>query len=300
MLQQINFVRTVQIARNSEMLIKFSDSVEFTLERDLWTHKIKNIKGDFEITKITETYDDGQINEIKYGKPQFEFNASNRSETTTLTIYISAVINYDEIKKNIEMKKMCAVTYQLRISCARVQGLEIDHFFKDEFILPGYNSLKFTYYVKRTSKSTDNNILIHIKNPYDVEIQGKKGDFNIGFFSANSIDLSLLFTFYAEESVPQLCEPAQESAVDGSRPESVIPSEFSYATNILHKIGSNNRFADVCFIASDNTKIPSHRNFLVEFSNIFTKIFEETLETPVQKKIQLIVFCRYLLRSNLF
>uniref|UniRef100_A0A914PWQ6 BTB domain-containing protein n=1 Tax=Panagrolaimus davidi TaxID=227884 RepID=A0A914PWQ6_9BILA len=29
-------------------------------------------------------------------------------------------------------------------------------------------------------------------------------------------------------------------------------------------------------------EFPSHRNILAEFSDIFTKIFEETLETPVQ------------------
>uniref|UniRef100_A0A914Q9N9 BTB domain-containing protein n=1 Tax=Panagrolaimus davidi TaxID=227884 RepID=A0A914Q9N9_9BILA len=62
----------------------------------------------------------------------------------------------------------------------------------------------------------------------------------------------------------------------------IIPSHSSKTTTLLHKLATNHRYADVYFISSDGEEIPSHRNVLAEFSNIFAAIFEEATEIPIQ------------------
>uniref|UniRef100_A0A914R542 BTB domain-containing protein n=1 Tax=Panagrolaimus davidi TaxID=227884 RepID=A0A914R542_9BILA len=75
----------------------------------------------------------------------------------------------------------------------------------------------------------------------------------------------------------------QESAIDDSRPESVIPSQIlSNETTLLHKIRSNNRYADVYFLTSNGEKFSAHRNILAAYSDIFVQIFDESSENPVE------------------
>uniref|UniRef100_A0AC35FKA4 BTB domain-containing protein n=1 Tax=Panagrolaimus sp. PS1159 TaxID=55785 RepID=A0AC35FKA4_9BILA len=249
MFRQINFVRTVQLAEYSEMLIKISDNLEFTLNRYLWNHEIYNVKGNFEITRITEFYGNGQPKELKYNKSSTSFVASNGFVTTILTFYITAMV---EMTK--EIKEMC-VKHELQIPSARLKCLKICNYFTKEFILPGYDGLKLTYKFFRDS--------------------------------TKNIFLPLLYTFYTDE-IPIIEETTptsnglhglpQESSIDESRPESVI---LSKAATLLHKLATNHRYADVFFIVSDEQKIPSHRNILAEFSNNFAAIFEESTKIPV-------------------
>uniref|UniRef100_A0A914R3W6 BTB domain-containing protein n=1 Tax=Panagrolaimus davidi TaxID=227884 RepID=A0A914R3W6_9BILA len=281
MLQQVNFVRTVQLDKESEMTIELHDNLEFTLYRDCWTHKIKNVKGDFEITKITEFFGNGQPRELKYNKSFSVFKASNVSVANTLTFYITALVDMKGVKE------MCAVKYELQVFSACLQCLKICQYFTKEFILPGYDGLKFTYYVKKINESKQNDIEIQIKNPYNVEIEGKKGDYNFVCDSTKSIILPLLFTFFNDEihvleESNEIHGLPQESSIDESRPESIILSHSSKTTTLLRELATNARYADVYFIASDGEKIPSHRCILAEFSNIFAAIFEESTEIPVQ------------------
>uniref|UniRef100_A0A914Q0B8 BTB domain-containing protein n=1 Tax=Panagrolaimus davidi TaxID=227884 RepID=A0A914Q0B8_9BILA len=289
MLQQVNFVQTAILhTENSKMLMKLSDNLEFTIYRYSSTHIINNVKGNFEITKITEFYGNGQLKELVYDKSSTSFEASDVSLIKVLTFYITAMVEMTEMK---EIKEMCAVKYELQVPSASLQCLKICEYFTKEFVLPGYDGLKFTYYVKKISGSKQNDIEIQIKNPYDVEIEGKKGDYNFVCDSTKSIFLPLFFTFYADE-IPLLEETesnsnelhglSQESSIDESRLESVIPSHSSKATTLLHKLAANNQFADVYFISSDGEKIPSHRCILAASSDIFLKIFEQTTEFPIQ------------------
>uniref|UniRef100_A0A914PJV4 BTB domain-containing protein n=1 Tax=Panagrolaimus davidi TaxID=227884 RepID=A0A914PJV4_9BILA len=290
MFRQITFVRTVQLAQYSEMLIKLTDSLEFTVKRVNITHYIKNIKGGFEITKIIETCDDGERHVLMYNKSSTSFEAHDLSfpESKTLKFYINVM---DEMYEIEEMKDICAVKYELQIPSTILQRLKLRQFYKSHFGLPGYDRYKFTYFVSKINDSTENDIEIMIENPYNVEIEGKTGDYNFICDSTNNIDFPLLFTFFAdeipitEETVPnsnELHGLPQESSIDESRPESVVPSPSSNATTLLHKLATNNRYADVYFIASDGEKIPSHRNILAASSNIFAAIFEESTEVPIQ------------------
>uniref|UniRef100_A0A914PY45 BTB domain-containing protein n=1 Tax=Panagrolaimus davidi TaxID=227884 RepID=A0A914PY45_9BILA len=284
MLQQVNFVRTAHLDKESETTIKLSDNLEFTLQRCRWTHEIKNVKGDFEITKITETYGNGQPRELKYDKSSDRFEATDVSGKTNLTFYITVMDEMTEIK---ETKDICAVKYELQIPSTILQRLKIRQFYKSQFVLPGYDGYKFTYFVRKINDSTENDIDIMIENPYNVEVAGKKGDFNFVCDSTKDIILPMFFTFYADEipiveGTNELHGLPQESSVDESRPESVIPSHSSKTATLLHNIATNHRYADVYFISCDRGIIPSHRCILAEFSNIFATIFEESTEFPIQ------------------
>uniref|UniRef100_A0AC35EZS5 BTB domain-containing protein n=1 Tax=Panagrolaimus sp. PS1159 TaxID=55785 RepID=A0AC35EZS5_9BILA len=49
---------------------------------------------------------------------------------------------------------------------------------------------------------------------------------------------------------------------------------------------SNERYTDTFLIASDKTKVSSHRCVLAEHSKIFAKIIEETSELPVTINVE--------------
>uniref|UniRef100_A0A914R560 BTB domain-containing protein n=1 Tax=Panagrolaimus davidi TaxID=227884 RepID=A0A914R560_9BILA len=290
MFHQINFVRTIELREQSEVTIKLPYNLEFTVYRDVIVHKIKNTKGNFEITKITEIHGIGgmELGVLNYDKISSEFKGTDRLGIKTLTFCITAMVEKKEMN---EMKQMCAVKYQLQIPSARLQSLKCNQSFKDEFVLPGYDGLIFTYYVNKIETTgRKNKIILHIQNPYDVEIRGKKGDFNIAFDSTKSIDLHLLFNFYTDEISndgktkyqSNVLGSPQHPSSEGSRPESVIPSFSSKVTTLLHKLATNNQFADVYFISSDGEKIPSYRNILAASSDIFAAIFEESTEIPIQ------------------
>uniref|UniRef100_A0A914Q1Q5 BTB domain-containing protein n=1 Tax=Panagrolaimus davidi TaxID=227884 RepID=A0A914Q1Q5_9BILA len=258
MSEKEDFVQTVVLSRDSETVVKFADNLELTCSRrtdDDW-YNITNIRGDIEIKRITVSYNDGSVFEYKNKKG---FSSGSTSRNTTF--YITATLKIKDVQ---EMKEICAVPYQLQISSVCLQYLKLDHYFKDKFVLPGYDGLKFTYYAKKIKMSTGNDIEVHVKNPYDVEIQGKKGDFKIRKCSSSNIDIHLSYCFYPDVSDKSIAasESTHASAIDESRPES--------------------RFSDVYFISSDDTKLQSHRCILAAYSDVFSKIFDESSEIPVK------------------
>uniref|UniRef100_A0A914XU28 BTB domain-containing protein n=1 Tax=Panagrolaimus superbus TaxID=310955 RepID=A0A914XU28_9BILA len=264
--QTLKFCKRQWCYTDDETVIKFGENLEFTVvfDEDCNLFFIENIKGDLEITKIT-TYDSDQEKEIKYGN-----NAFYSEMAAHYTFHITA---------KIESEEMCAVNYNLFIPSNRLNSLKLHQYFESEFVLPGYNYLKFTYDVRRMNFNGDeNDIEIIIKNSCDVKIQGKKMGRD-AVLKANpnmDVNLNLLFCFN-----PNVYQPTVNSESE-SRPESAIPSYLSNENSKLFKIASNDRFADVFFITSDETKIPSHRNILAECSNIFAQIFEESTEIPVK------------------
>uniref|UniRef100_A0A914Y0T8 BTB domain-containing protein n=1 Tax=Panagrolaimus superbus TaxID=310955 RepID=A0A914Y0T8_9BILA len=184
---------------------------------------------------------------------------------------------------------MCTVNYNLFIPSNRLNSLKLHQYFESEFVLPGYDDLKFTYEVRRINLGDDeNDIVIIIKNSYDVIIKGKekKKDAVLRVNPKMDANLNLSFRFN-----PNVYHPTGNTESEShilplneSRPESVIPSYISNSTEnpILYKIASNHRYADVFFITSDETKIPSHRNILAEYSNLFAQIFDESSENTVK------------------
>uniref|UniRef100_A0AC34F3J7 BTB domain-containing protein n=1 Tax=Panagrolaimus sp. ES5 TaxID=591445 RepID=A0AC34F3J7_9BILA len=281
MFQKVDFVQTAQIFSDKETCVKFAENLEFTCSKDLdgllWHGQIKNVKGDFEITKIIQNFHDGNSSACFYEKLENKFNLFS-SSYVSCKFFITANIELKEMSEEMQI-----VSYQLYIPSSRLICLKLFHFIKSEFFLPGYDSLKFTYYIKKIKESYEKDIEIYVENPYDIEIQGKKGDFKIEQSSSKNVDIILSFNVTGQKL--DTCESEmtkQKCEVGESRPESVIPSQLSNKNSKLIKIGSNRRFPDVFFITSDGTKIPAHRNILAEYSIIFAQIFNETSETPIK------------------
>uniref|UniRef100_A0AC34FBY9 BTB domain-containing protein n=1 Tax=Panagrolaimus sp. ES5 TaxID=591445 RepID=A0AC34FBY9_9BILA len=282
MLQKTNFVCKTDLPRGSEVIIKYGQHFEFTCSRknrEMWC-KITNIKGDFEITQITRTYR-GKTYDAEYNKYKNKF----------LLLYFNDCIYTFYITANIEMKQEWPpVTCQLHIPIHHFFFLKLCQFYKFELFVPGYDAQPFTCYVTKLNNNLkENDIEFRIENPWNVQIQGKTGEYTIKHSSLKDINVLLTFRFDpnvypgSASSSREKQKSIQTSAVVESRPESVIssPTSLNFASK-LYKIGTDIRYADVIFITSDKTKIQSHRCIFGESSKIFAQIFDETAQTPVK------------------
>uniref|UniRef100_A0A914QMN4 Uncharacterized protein n=1 Tax=Panagrolaimus davidi TaxID=227884 RepID=A0A914QMN4_9BILA len=172
MIYKADFIQKTHLSLSSKTGINFGENFEFTIvskkEGFDSLFCVENIKGDFEITKITVTGTSGEFPAI-FNKKDKTFSKSifeKDLEKVIYSFYISA---------NILLKEVCAVNYQFEIPVARLRLLKLYHFFKDEIVLPDYDDLEFKYYVKKIKnhESEGCDIEVEIENPYDVEIEGK-------------------------------------------------------------------------------------------------------------------------------
>uniref|UniRef100_A0AC34FGN1 Uncharacterized protein n=1 Tax=Panagrolaimus sp. ES5 TaxID=591445 RepID=A0AC34FGN1_9BILA len=190
MIYKTNFIQKVNLCPTSKSLVTFGENLEFTVASQKTPFNsfcVEKVKGDFEITKITATCINGEV-PVFYNQITKSFSPSILGNGN-YTFYISA---------NIELKEACAVNYQLCVPVARLRLLKLYHFFKDEIVLPGYDDLKFTYYIKKIRKNEADgcDIEVQIENPHDVEIEGEQSDFHLELCGTKDINLSLSFVFY--------------------------------------------------------------------------------------------------------
>uniref|UniRef100_A0A914XWW0 Uncharacterized protein n=1 Tax=Panagrolaimus superbus TaxID=310955 RepID=A0A914XWW0_9BILA len=142
----------------------FGKDLEFTVSPFIQTSrffKIIDVKGDFEITKITmkSGFDEGEI--------QVDYDAERK--TFTMDEDFFDVRHFFYITTKIELKQIFAVGYTLLIPFHCLRILKLHQYLKDKFVIFGYNGLKFIYYVKKVGIS---DVQIHNENPYDVAIEG--------------------------------------------------------------------------------------------------------------------------------
>uniref|UniRef100_A0A914QBJ1 BTB domain-containing protein n=1 Tax=Panagrolaimus davidi TaxID=227884 RepID=A0A914QBJ1_9BILA len=159
-------------------------------------------------------------------------------------------------------------------------------------------NLKLPYYVTKIQKNdlTGNDIEVHLENPYNVEIEGKKGDYKMEHCSNKDFYVSLTFLYdpsiSSKPSKTSVTDKKKKDSphaaiIDESRPQSTLPSKSTKEMDSYwYKIMSNERFADIFFVSSDNVKIPSHRCILYEVSPIIAKIIDETSELPVTINVE--------------
>uniref|UniRef100_A0AC34G4N1 Uncharacterized protein n=1 Tax=Panagrolaimus sp. ES5 TaxID=591445 RepID=A0AC34G4N1_9BILA len=93
--------------------------------------------------------------------------------------------------------------------------MDLYEFDETEIILPKHNYLKFNCYFKKHENDV---IEVHIVNPYNLKINGNKGDFKFETTDEKDIDLSLSFIF---DPSTVMNENEQFEAVK-SRPESAM------------------------------------------------------------------------------
>uniref|UniRef100_A0AC34F7W7 BTB domain-containing protein n=1 Tax=Panagrolaimus sp. ES5 TaxID=591445 RepID=A0AC34F7W7_9BILA len=288
MFRKVDYVQKAELSSNSTT-ITFGENLGFDLVFKLGLvgqsyYRIENIKGDFEITKITLT-DGAKEDDVYFCKTNMIFSYAIVG-TGIYTFYITA---------KIETKEICIKQECIFVCETRLRLLKLHQYLRSAiFLYTNDGRLKLPYYVTKLKEndSTGNNIEIHIENPYDIEIEGKKGDYKIEVNGAETIALELTFLFDPSINVKsetesssniQQNESIEIAAYDESRLE-FIPSEIK--TSKLYKIMSNEKFADIFLILPDKTKIPSHRCILYESSTVFAKIIDETSELPISINIE--------------
>uniref|UniRef100_A0A914PVM8 BTB domain-containing protein n=1 Tax=Panagrolaimus davidi TaxID=227884 RepID=A0A914PVM8_9BILA len=289
MFHKTGFVQKSYLSELSKTTIKFDENLEFDVVFKCFksnSYLIENIKGDLEITRITRTVMGREI-DVTYDKINNTFVGD---AILFYAFYITANIKIKEMK--IEKRHIGVRTDQLGL-------LKCYQFVKGTIYLPASDgNLKLPYYVTKIQKNdlTGNDIEVLIENPYYVEIEGKKGDYKMEHCSNQDISVSL--TFLYDPSISS--KPSETSftdnkkkdsfhatIIDESRPQSTLPSESTKEVNSYwYEIMSNERFADMFFVSSDNVKIPSNRCILYKASQAFAKIIDETSELPVTINVE--------------
>uniref|UniRef100_A0A914QHK5 Uncharacterized protein n=1 Tax=Panagrolaimus davidi TaxID=227884 RepID=A0A914QHK5_9BILA len=170
---------------------------EFTLAMKILPDKssifyVNNRKGDFEIEKVMEIVSykmNYEEKELKYNKREKSFKCYNknvRHGIVSFVFHILAKVVYKKVKKVKEF-------YNLYLPSEKLQMLDIEEYEKIEIILPNYPYFKFKCYIKKHEKDV---VEVHIVNPYNLKINGNKGDFKFESMSADeSIELNLSFEF---------------------------------------------------------------------------------------------------------
>uniref|UniRef100_A0A914NX78 BTB domain-containing protein n=1 Tax=Panagrolaimus davidi TaxID=227884 RepID=A0A914NX78_9BILA len=280
MYKKLDFVKRTKLSAGTT-LIKFGENVELTAVymgkcEDLsHSFKIDNAKLDFEITKILWKSCSGDK----------EYDVTNRydkSKKTFLSLFPPNLFTHKfftfYISANIQLKKDHFAIYHLQIPVNQFENLKFDQSIKSEIVLPNHDNSKFTYYVTEIAKSK---IELFIANPYDVEIQGKKGNFKAEYECKNDIDIEILFVFGQSYLNTKKIATSPQTAFDESPPQSRLGSRIPFELPNEPKL-SNNIFPDAFLIASDKTKIPCHRCILAKFSNVFAELFNAISNHPVK------------------
>uniref|UniRef100_A0A914QL57 BTB domain-containing protein n=1 Tax=Panagrolaimus davidi TaxID=227884 RepID=A0A914QL57_9BILA len=288
MYKKYDFVKSAVLSADTT-LIKFGENVELTaiyVGNRYNSFKIDNPKLDYEITKILD--DEEHDVTYRYDKSKKIFDPYLSSKSFEYTFHISAIIQLKPVPSDI-------YHYQLRIPSNEFENLKLDNFIKAEIVLTDHENSKFTYFITKIAQSK---IELFIENPYDIEIQGKKGNFKAEYESKKDIDVELSFVFgqsylimkkiatpprtkiSKNEEIKELQQNQQfHNAIDGSPPQSRPGSPIPFELPNEPKL-SNELFPDAFLIASDKTKIPCHRYILAKFSNVFVELFNAISNHP--------------------
>uniref|UniRef100_A0A914P8J6 Arrestin-like N-terminal domain-containing protein n=1 Tax=Panagrolaimus davidi TaxID=227884 RepID=A0A914P8J6_9BILA len=248
LIYKTNFIPKVKLSFSEETTIIFGEDFELTIASQknsfgICSFNVANVKGDFVISKITATLFYNAS--TKHFSPCFLGNGE-------YTFYISA---------NIPMKELCAVNYQLFVPVSRLRLLKLYHYFKDELVLPGYDGMKFVYYVKKIKKNESDgcDIEIHVENRRNVEIEGKGGDYKVEQCGTKDINIPLSFVFYPSALAKPLLTPNAETKPD------IIPAIDESSTTKFDTDKSCKSAADAITFA-DKTDLNLVAKQLIDFS----------------------------------
>uniref|UniRef100_A0AC35GMS3 BTB domain-containing protein n=1 Tax=Panagrolaimus sp. PS1159 TaxID=55785 RepID=A0AC35GMS3_9BILA len=134
-----------------------------------------------------------------------------------------------------------------------------------DFELPGYEYLKFKSHIRRIKKGE---VILTIENPYDLRLNGKKG--NLEYISRDTRDIYKYLTFIFDPRTVN--KSAEEHYVIESRPNSVLSFETPKKQKIIDLL--NFKYADLIFVSSDNMEISCHKCFMSKHSQWLAKLLE--------------------------
>uniref|UniRef100_A0AC35F5Z8 Uncharacterized protein n=1 Tax=Panagrolaimus sp. PS1159 TaxID=55785 RepID=A0AC35F5Z8_9BILA len=208
MLLKTPLLKVCMISLTEKTTINFDENLEFSLTPQSsgngnYIIHVKDIKGDFKITKIRSN---GYNCDIPYDEVSKTFVATNGYASYNFEFYILT---------EIEFKKVgyVNVSHKLEVPAARMKLLKVYECYEDSFALAGHEYMKFKCYIK---KIRDNYIEIVVENPLGVEIQGKTCDFK--HEAADSADVNLTLSLVFDRDV------LKESHQDLNIPDQSISS----------------------------------------------------------------------------
>uniref|UniRef100_A0AC35FDW4 Uncharacterized protein n=1 Tax=Panagrolaimus sp. PS1159 TaxID=55785 RepID=A0AC35FDW4_9BILA len=157
MIYKADFVQKTHLSLSSKTVINFGENFEFTI--------VLKKEAFGSLFCIENTKGDFEITKITSTNTSGEFPVTfNKTDKTLSKPFFlkdsENVIYTFYISANIQLKELCAVNYQFEIPVARCD------------------------------------IEVEIENPYDVEIEGKKGNFTFKHYGTKNIEMSLSFVFY--------------------------------------------------------------------------------------------------------
>uniref|UniRef100_A0A914P8D7 BTB domain-containing protein n=1 Tax=Panagrolaimus davidi TaxID=227884 RepID=A0A914P8D7_9BILA len=294
MIHKVNLVKKVKLSALSKTTVKFDENLEFDVVlkciKGIGWFQIENVKGDLKITRITTPrFMGGNF----FANPdEIDMVYDELKNTFVGACVINSHYTF-YITANIKMKETNIEKYKLYFCSEKLCLLKPNEFIRRQIILPGISFDVLTCYIKKIQKNelTGNDIEVHIENPYNVEIEGEKGDLKTEQSSMEDIDLRLTIVYdpliTMKPLQPFVKTNAQETLISESRPQSTLPSESTKEVNSYwYEIMSNERYSDAFLIASNKTKVSSHRCVLAEHSQIFAKIIDETSELPVTINVE--------------
>uniref|UniRef100_A0A914P6I8 Uncharacterized protein n=1 Tax=Panagrolaimus davidi TaxID=227884 RepID=A0A914P6I8_9BILA len=213
------FTKKITPSFISPTSVDFGKDIKFTLtpeclSADSYLFHLGNLKSDLDIIKISydcfNIFNDKIKGDLSYDKEKKTFKFRNY-------LYYHALTFKFRVLANVEYKKVCYVedTYVLHFPSKSLKMLDLFEYEEIEITLPKYPYVHFNCYFKKHEKGA---VEIHIVNPHDVKIQGKKGDFIYETNDSKDVDLRLSFVFDPSANFLD-CERFE--AID-SRPESAF------------------------------------------------------------------------------
>uniref|UniRef100_A0A914PBA7 Uncharacterized protein n=1 Tax=Panagrolaimus davidi TaxID=227884 RepID=A0A914PBA7_9BILA len=190
-------------------VVLFEEGIQFTvvsigvLNDNTIDCRLEDFSVDLEITEAKYRNGDGNIYDEK---------------TKTFKCSLNKYITFS-ISTNIEFKEVdyVKVQHKLEFPYSRIELLDMFNYYPLDFELPGYEYLKFKSYIRKIKKGE---VTLTIENPYDLRLNGKKGNFES--ISYGSYDINLWLTFIFDPRTVN--KTAEEHSVIESRPDSVLSS----------------------------------------------------------------------------
>uniref|UniRef100_A0A914Z119 BTB domain-containing protein n=1 Tax=Panagrolaimus superbus TaxID=310955 RepID=A0A914Z119_9BILA len=215
---------------------------------------LEDISGDFEFTQIQSVYSYG------YGRNLYE----KGSKTVKCLSHISHF--KVSILLNIEYKEvdLVKVEYILQFPGHRIELLDLFEFYAFSFNLPRYEYLKFNCCIR---KCRGDKVMVSVKNPYDLRLNGKKENFEYETNCYDNINQLLSFIFD-----PSTVRNQKELSVESCLDSALSHLEKTFASKLsLYDILSDCK-GDTVFISSDKKRIPSYKCVIQKHSKVLASI----------------------------
>uniref|UniRef100_A0AC34G8X3 BTB domain-containing protein n=1 Tax=Panagrolaimus sp. ES5 TaxID=591445 RepID=A0AC34G8X3_9BILA len=251
---------------NGQQHIELGNGVSFILNYE------KKSGLDYDIS-ISDVH--GDIKEVSVIDNNEEVALISSRKFTIASISLSPVIMIN-VTYPFKRNQQTNVTYLFEVDSQRINILKLGEYFEDKFTLPQFDALIFTYFLRSTPYFEDGTqhpyYSLFIKNDkYDIEINGKKGNYECYIFGNESVELT--FSFDIDVLQQQIKEESSSTTSPTSTPESEFeviankPETDASQTQILKDLYAQSSLKDAILVASDGTEVSAHRCILAAVSD---------------------------------